>query len=493
MRAPRMQLAAARSARVLYTAGQMNRFTALSTRFAVVPLALACTLVGVACYAPDASHVDLEQEVAQTTQPLGTAPWPTDGKMLALGRAHACSLDEKISGVLCWGDNRRGQARVPLLVGPEYVAAGGDVTCAIASGLVRCWGDGRYGQTRVPFFLGQTTQVAVGDRHVCALTRAGRVRCWGDNDLTQGNVPTLSTVRSLAAGTAHTCALLDDGVTCWGDGSAGQLAVPSLSAPTALALAGDHSCAIDGGDVVCWGGDSDALQATKPMLDAPSALATGAHHVCAIDQSGVVCWGDGATDLTPRELTFPQQIAVGGDDSEGFACARHLQGVACWGADGRGQTRYDGAPLHLLYRSEVEIDAPPEFVWDVILDLDSYPDWNPYTIAMESTLQVGDPMNMTVVMNPLLTIEQVENIRVIEQGKACWGIDTDSPAANSGERCQWVEALPEGRTRYITEDLIEGTLNPLVLLLFGNAVGDGFDSVARALKVRAEALYAAQP
>ncbi len=121
------------------------------------------------------------------------------------------------------------------------------------------------------------------------------------------------------------------------------------------------------------------------------------------------------------------------------------------------------------------------------MDLDAYPEWNPYTIAMRSTLRVGDPMIMSVKMSPLLTIEQTENIRVMEPGhKVCWGIDTETPAINSGERCQWLEPMPNGHTRYLTEDLIEGTLNPLVTALFGDAVRDGFKAVAAALERRAE-------
>jgi len=127
----------------------------------------------------------------------------------------------------------------------------------------------------------------------------------------------------------------------------------------------------------------------------------------------------------------------------------------------------------------------------VLLDLESYPLWNPYTVAMESTLRIGDPMVMTVKMNELLTIEQIEHIRVLEAGhKVCWGIETTTPELNSGERCQWLEALPGGGTRYVTEDLIEGILNPVVLGLFDSDLQRGFDGVARGLKARAEQLDA---
>jgi hypothetical protein len=412
------------------------------------------------------------------------------GKQLVAGNAHACSLEPKTSGLLCWGDNRFGQATVPAFLSPNFVAAGGDVTCAITNDIVSCWGDPSHGQLLVPFGLLNPIQLAVGAAHVCALTADGTVHCWGDNAYGQLSAPRLDNVRAIAAGARHSCALTDRGVTCWGDNSQSQLAVPTLQAPLQLAVGAFHNCVIDAGKVVCWGGKTSALLAGIPQVSGPTAIAAGADHSCVVDAQGVQCWGDPATtDLKPRELTEVTQLTVGGGAGRAYACARHLQGVACWGDASLHQTSYDGGPLHVLHRSESFIAAPAAKVWGVIVDLDHYPDWNPYTIAMKSTLQVGDAMAMTVKMSATQTIQQTEYIRVLEAGhKACWGIDTTSPEANSGERCQWLETMPDGSTHYITEDLIEGTLNPIVTLLFGNDVQVGFDAVASALKTRVESL-----
>jgi hypothetical protein len=85
-------------------------------------------------------------------------------------------------------------------------------------------------------------QVSIGRRHSCALRDDGRVLCWGAN--TSGelgtntnvgtNIPTsnpqlvdasaLGTVRHLAVGGNHSCALRDDGrVLCWGSNFFGQI------------------------------------------------------------------------------------------------------------------------------------------------------------------------------------------------------------------------------------------------------------------------------
>lgn len=414
----------------------------------------------------------------------------TEGKQLVLGKAHGCSLDAAISGVLCWGDNRKGQTNVPSLSSPSVIAAGGDTSCAIDRGGVTCWGESEHGQLRVPFNTSSAKLLAVGDRHACAASERSGVTCWGDDLLGQASPPALDGVTALGAGSRHSCAIAADGVTCWGDNTLGQLDVPALTNPTSLSVAADHACVIEVGRLVCWGGLHKGLYENIPVLEEPQLVATGATHTCVLDKQGVHCWGDTiAGDLTPRELTLTSQLAVGGGDGWAHACARHLQGVACWGADNFGQASYDGAPLHVLHSSEARIDASSEAVWAVIMDLAKYPEWNPYTIEMQSTLELGAPMVMTVKMNDLVTLEQTEHIRVLEPGhKVCWGINTDTPELNSGERCQWLEPLPGGGTLWRNEDLIEGSANPLVSALFGGDVQRGFDAVGVALKKRVESL-----
>lgn len=458
-------------------------------------VSLGALALGLGSCAPDQSaDSGRSADLAGKEQAAASTP---EGKQLALGRAHGCSLDSGIDGVLCWGDNSQGQTDVPDLLNPSFIAAGGDVTCAIGTFGPRCWGDGSHGQLDVPLGLGTVTQLAVGSAHVCALTSRGEVRCWGDNDADQGKVPKLSKVLSISAGARHTCALTATAITCWGDNTNGQLDVPALSKPSQVAAGSAHTCAIVGtkpvGDkVVCWGGASKAIVSDVPAVTRPSVIAAGEQHSCVVDATGVQCWGEGdASDLTPPELTNVQQLAIGGGGGLAHACSRDLQGVKCWGDNSLGQTKYDGGTFHVLHHSEATINAPAALIWDVLMDLDGYPDWNPYTTAMMSTLKIGDPMVMTVKMDDLITLTQTENIRVLEEGhKVCWGIDTDTPTLNSGERCQWLEPHADGSVRYVTEDLIEGSLNPLVTALFGQDVQVGFDGVAKALKAHCEALNA---
>ena len=45
-----------------------------------------------------------------------------------------------------------------------------------------------------------------------------------------------------------------------------------------------------------------------------------------------------------------------------------------------------------VVRAEIEIDCGIERVWQILCDLPSYPEWNPFTPRVESSLRVGDPV-----------------------------------------------------------------------------------------------------
>ncbi len=210
---------------------------------------------------------------------------------------------------------------------------------------------------------GAASGIAAGKYHSCAILTDGSVRCWGyggDGALGYGNPSNIGddetpasagpvplgpgrTAKAIAAGSYHTCAILDDGsVRCWGFGGNGRLGydstagvgaaqTPDSAGPvdlgpghTAVAIAagGTHTCAIlDDGSVRCWGfgfdgqlgygntfsvgdgrpnrtGAPDQSVASAGPVDLAghraTAIVAGDSHTCAIlDDGSVRCWGLG--------------------------------------------------------------------------------------------------------------------------------------------------------------------------------------------------------
>jgi uncharacterized protein YndB with AHSA1/START domain len=142
------------------------------------------------------------------------------------------------------------------------------------------------------------------------------------------------------------------------------------------------------------------------------------------------------------------------------------------------------------FRAEVEIDAPASRVWSVLVDLPRYGEWNPFTVSMTSTLTIGGPIDMRVRMSRWsITIPQREEVREVRApegssaGRLVWGATMPGVIA---QRVQTVTPISETRSRYVTEDTIEGWMGGLVFSMFGGSLDDGFAGVARELKRRAE-------
>jgi alpha-tubulin suppressor-like RCC1 family protein len=184
-------------------------------------------------------------------------------RMVATGAAHTCVLT--VAGaVQCWGRNSDGQLGDgttdfhPTAVtvrgldgGVVAITAGHSHNCALLrTGAVRCWGSNVSGQVGfgssalrstvavdVVGLQSGVTRVSAGLTHSCAVTAAGAALCWGGNADGQLGDGTLgrrdfpvavralaSGVREIAAGGAHSCAMVaGGGVLCWGNNGSGRL------------------------------------------------------------------------------------------------------------------------------------------------------------------------------------------------------------------------------------------------------------------------------
>jgi alpha-tubulin suppressor-like RCC1 family protein len=334
-------------------------------------------------------------------------------KAIAAGGRHTCALLDTNqvkcwgfngSGQLGQGDLRnRGDnpgelgdnlGTVQLGVGrtATAIAAGDDVSCALLDdATVKCWGDnasGALGQgdtlnrgddpnemvSLTPISLGAglvVKAISTNGGTSCALFTTGQMKCWGRNNagqlglgdtVSRGvaagqmgdalpliNLGTRPTVKAIASGIAHTCALLDlnetiagqvttNQVKCWGSNSSGELGqqdavnrgdgpnemgnnLPLVAIGTGRSVralsSSPHNCVVNDLDQVkCWGlnlfgqlgyGDNLArgdgpneMGAQLPRVDLGNrgslGIAVGAAHTCVRIASGEVkCWGDGTS------------------------------------------------------------------------------------------------------------------------------------------------------------------------------------------------------
>lgn len=142
-------------------------------------------------------------------------------------------------------------------------------------------------------------------------------------------------------------------------------------------------------------------------------------------------------------------------------------------------------------RTEIEIDAPPSVVWEVLTDLPSYREWNPQIPDARGTLGEGETVELRVrgrggrIGTLPVAVEAFDPPRRLR-----WVGTVLSTLAFRGRHDFKLEPLPGGRTRLVNRERVSGALVPLVLSRDAEAE---YAAMNRALGARAERLAAQRP
>lgn len=145
---------------------------------------------------------------------------------------------------------------------------------------------------------------------------------------------------------------------------------------------------------------------------------------------------------------------------------------------------------HLIESVVVEIDAPASFVWDVLLDYPHYPQWNPYTLAVATTLEIDSPIDLTLPRpdGGEGTFISREYIREVRPPRLLRYDTGDTFPGLLGTRDQVITPLGPGRCSYRTFETFTGKYADAVFAAQETYVKNGFDSVAHALRDRVVSL-----
>ena len=151
-------------------------------------------------------------------------------------------------------------------------------------------------------------------------------------------------------------------------------------------------------------------------------------------------------------------------------------------------------PLMRAVGASIEIAAPVARVWEVLVDVERYPEWNPFTVSVVTTFELGSPVDMQVALRGRRdaagrprTMRQVEYITGFEEGRRfSWGTNVGPSWFITADRWQELTDLGGGRTRYETSDEFTGIGVGFMLAIMERHVARGFREVAEALKARCE-------
>jgi hypothetical protein len=132
----------------------------------------------------------------------------------------------------------------------------------------------------------------------------------------------------------------------------------------------------------------------------------------------------------------------------------------------------------------LDLDAPPETVWEHLVDLDAYPDWNPHVTRAEGTLRVGERLRIRVAREG--TTERTMPVRVTEYEpgrRLTWVGRLGHPLLFEGRHTLELEPLPDGGTRLHNREAVTGLLARFLLT---DEPERDYEAMNRALKRRVE-------
>lgn len=137
-------------------------------------------------------------------------------------------------------------------------------------------------------------------------------------------------------------------------------------------------------------------------------------------------------------------------------------------------------------RSEIEIDAPPERVWQVLIDFGAYPQWNPFIRSIEGEPRVGSRLKVRIEPPGARGMTFRPTVRVAEPARELrWLGRLFVPGLVDGEHRLALEPLEGGRSRFVQSERFSGLLVGLITGTLA-ATERGFEQMNQALKTRAE-------
>jgi hypothetical protein len=137
--------------------------------------------------------------------------------------------------------------------------------------------------------------------------------------------------------------------------------------------------------------------------------------------------------------------------------------------------------------AEIDIDAPPEVVWEVLTDFGRYPRWNPFIVEIRGEARAGETLEVTVA--PPGQERRVFRTRVTHAdraGELTWIGRLPIPGLLDGEHSFVVAPRRHGNgTRFIQHENFSGVLLGFVSDA-EEAVRAGFHAMNAAIKAEAE-------
>ena len=136
--------------------------------------------------------------------------------------------------------------------------------------------------------------------------------------------------------------------------------------------------------------------------------------------------------------------------------------------------------------NEIEINATPDKVWEVLTDLESYSEWNPLLYRAEGKVALGEQVSISAKSASSDMDFTCSVIKVEPNRQFSWKFHVGLPFLFRGEHIFALEPIDEHHTRFIDREIFHGMLLPLQAKNLETDAKAGMIEMGEALKKRVE-------
>ncbi len=141
-----------------------------------------------------------------------------------------------------------------------------------------------------------------------------------------------------------------------------------------------------------------------------------------------------------------------------------------------------------VYRTTFPIHAGADDAWAVLVDFDSYGEWNPSLPSISGVLRPGETVSLTLGMpgrpSPKVKARLGD---VTPQRRLTWHGNAGGDWLFAGDREFRIDEQPDGTVLFTHVEDVHGVLFPLFRVVMGSAIQRSHDAFNSALRRRVEA------
>lgn len=147
--------------------------------------------------------------------------------------------------------------------------------------------------------------------------------------------------------------------------------------------------------------------------------------------------------------------------------------------------------IMLTLRTEIQIAATPERVWNILMDFPSHAQWNPFLRSLEGMPLVGETLKVSIQPPGGRRMQFRPKVLAVETARELrWKGKLLVTGLFDGEHFFRLERTPNGMVSFAQGEIFSGLLVPLMKKSLEGPTKQGFIAMNEALKLRAEASHA---